>query len=120
MNCPSRTDNLDGHDGWNQNPNPLEGTPREDFKRTNSRILRRLDPAGPSDDHGEPRDGENASAVSAASLAELHVMPGVLYAQEPDFTPSSPARSASFLQKARKWMKIYSQFIGPGFMVGYL
>lgn len=131
MNCPSRTDNMDGHDAWNQNPNPLEGTTREDFNRTNSRILRRLDPAGPSDDHAmheareaEPRDGKNASwmgvettASQVNSLAELHVMRGVQYTQEPDFTPSSPARSASFLQKAQRWMKIYGQFIGPGFMI---
>jgi hypothetical protein len=116
---------MDGHDGWNQNPNPLEGTTREDLNRTNSRILRRIDPAGPSDDHAthEAREGEprvETVAPRVDSLAELHVMPAVLYTQEPDFTPSSPARNASFLQKAQKWMKIYGQFIGPGFMVGHL
>jgi hypothetical protein len=45
MNCFSHRDNLDCHDGWIQNSNPLEGATREDFNgRTNSRILRRLDP----------------------------------------------------------------------------
>jgi hypothetical protein len=108
----------------------LEGTTREDFNRTNSRILRRLDPADPSDDHAmhEPReeescDGENASRMGVApvdSPAELHVVRGARSTQQADFTPISPAHSVSFLQKALKWIKIYGRFIGPGFMVGNL
>jgi hypothetical protein len=101
----------------------LEGTARGDFNRTNSRILHRLDPADPSDDHAmhearaeESRDGENASGMGEAAplLAELHVIRGT------DFTPIPPAHSASFLQKVLKWIKIYGRFIGPGFMVGNL
>jgi len=100
----------------------LEGTTREDFNRTNSRILRTLDPADPSDDHAmheapeeESRDGENASGMGEAAplLGELHVIRGA------DCTPI-PAHSASFLQKVLKWIKIYGRFIGPGFMVGNL
>jgi hypothetical protein len=105
----------------------LEGTTRDDFNRTNSRILRRLDPADPSDDHAmhepreeESRDGENAAGMGVDSLADLHVTRGVRSTQEADFTPNSPAHSASFLQKALKWIKIYGRFIGPGFMVGNL
>ncbi|KAL5349602.1 NRAMP-like transporter smf-3 [Pseudogymnoascus australis] len=45
MNCPSRTENTDGRECWNQNPNALEGTTREDFNgRTNARLLRQLSP----------------------------------------------------------------------------
>jgi hypothetical protein len=101
----------------------LEGTIQENFNRTNSRILRNLDPADRSDDHAmhearaeESRDGENVTRMGEAAplLAELHVIRGA------GCTPISPAHSASFLQKALKWIKIYGRFIGPGFMVGNL
>jgi hypothetical protein len=112
----------------------LKGTIREDFNRTNSRILRRLDPADPSDDHAmheareeESREGENASGIGVERaappvdcLAELHVIHSVRSTQQADFTPISPAHSANFLQKALKWIKIYGRFIGPGFMVDSL
>jgi hypothetical protein len=113
------------------NLNPLESTTREHFNRTNSRILRTLDPTDPSDDHAmhepreeESRDGENASwmgvetaASPAESLTELLVTRGARSTQQADCTPISPAHNASFLQKALKWIKIYGRFIGPGFMV---
>jgi hypothetical protein len=107
---------------------------RENFNGTNPRILRRLDPADPSDDYAmlepreeESRDGENASwrgvetaASPVESLAELLEIRGARSTQQADFTPIPPAHSANFLQKALKWIKIYGRFIGPGFMVGNL
>jgi hypothetical protein len=109
----------------------LEGTTREDFNQTNSRILRILDPAHPSDDHAmheareeESRDRENASEMGVETAAlpvdPLHVIRDTRSTQQADFTPISPAHSASFFQKALKWIKIYGRFIGPGFMVGNL
>ena len=45
MNCPSRTDDTDGREGWNQSPNLLAGTTRADFNgRTNATARRSLDP----------------------------------------------------------------------------
>lgn len=107
----------------------LEGTTGEDFNQTNSRILRRSNPADASDDHAmheareeESRDGENASGMgeSAPLLAELHVIRSPTSTQQAGFIPISSAHSVSFLQKALKWIKIYGRFIGPGFMVGNL
>ncbi|KAL5346759.1 NRAMP-like transporter smf-3 [Pseudogymnoascus australis] len=51
MNCPSRTDDTDGREGWNQSPNLLAGTTRADFNgRTNATARRSLDPGIPGDD----------------------------------------------------------------------
>lgn len=98
----------------------LEGITQEDLNKINSRILRRLNPAGPSDDHAmheanmeESRNRENTSRTTgetAPLLGELHVT------RDADIATGSP----SFLQKVLKWIKIYGRFIGPGFMVGKL
>ena len=51
MNCPSRTDDTDGREGWNQSPNLLAGTTRADFNgRTNATARRSLDPDVPGED----------------------------------------------------------------------
>ena len=51
MNCPSRTDDTDGREGWNQSPNLLAGTTRADFNgRTNATARRTLDPDVPGED----------------------------------------------------------------------
>ena len=65
----------------------------------------------------ESRDGENASWMGVETAALPVVIRGARSTQQADFTPISPAHSASFLQKALKWIKIYGRFIGPGFMV---
>jgi metal iron transporter len=104
MNCPSGTDNQDS-----QNFNG----------RTNSPILSTLDPAAGRNHEAEWMGVETALEADSHSLTELQGRRSLLHTdtQEPDFTSSSPARPSSFLQKARKWIKNYSQFIGPGFMV---
>src|SRR5690348_15564727 len=88
MNCPSRTDDTDGREGWNQSPNLLAGTTREDFNgRTNATARRSLDPDALGDDVAiarldldlppplaEKKGGEKVSVVADAVEGEGHVI----------------------------------------------
>lgn len=121
MNCPSRTDDVDGREGWNQSPNLLAGTTREDFNgRANTIFRRRIDPDGPSNevpldqlsDVNPPSKNGQANATvrteerASGSLAD------------PSPPQSSSGNPATFLfHQVRKVAVKYCKFIGPGFMV---
>lgn len=132
MNCPSRTDNVDGREGWNQNPNVLEGTTREDFNdRTNARLLRRLSP----DELTEEVQVDKGPDAPPSKKAPAATVGGVGRALPPDAqsdsnvvtttynTPHHPYGSgggpqgSSRFQKIKQTLRIYGGFIGPGFMV---
>jgi hypothetical protein len=130
MNCPSRTDNPNGREGWNQSPNLHSGSTREDFNgMANTRVLRRIGPGEPvlinSDD--EVSDAQKSRKISAAAVRIATVStsqkvdgdygnPGVLHCDD-----SSGNRKhfclPSFLSKIRKVLLTFGKFVGPGFMV---
>lgn len=130
MNCPSRTDNTDGREGWNQNPNALEGATREDLNgRTNARLLRRLSPDGLTDEVS-PDEGPDAPTTKKTPMEAVEGVGGV--STDDQFasnvvtttsnTPHNPYSSGggsqgSRFQKIKQTLEIYGGFIGPGFMV---
>jgi metal iron transporter len=131
MNCPSRTDNPDGREGWNQSPNKLSGTTREDFNGiANTRILRRIEPSNPAlvvsnedevSDAQRPRKASATTtgifgAVSTNSTAD-HVNSGTMGTQRPKDSRNCSFGISDFIPKARKLLVTFSKFIGPGFMV---
>ena len=131
MNCPSRTDDTDGRDGWNQNPNLLSGTTREDFNgMANTRILRRIASNDPvllvSND--EVQDAQRPRKNSAAtvriartltnqSLPRDHVNGITSNRDDSHAGTSYSSGAANFFAKARRVLVKFSKFIGPGFMV---
>lgn len=130
MNCPSRTDNPNGREGWNQNPNLHSGTTREDFNgMANTRVLRRMERGEPalmnSDD--EVPDAQGHRKLSAAAVNVVRTVTcqsGEDDRANPRIVPcddsnnlKSPFSLLSFLSKARKVLVTYGKFIGPGFMV---
>lgn len=132
MNCPSRTDNVDGREGWNQNPNDLAGTTREDFNGiANSRTLRRIEPDDPilgvpdhQDSGVRPRRGRDNSAATvklARTLTSQNPDPQHVTMSSsmggPNDNPGTATGSLSFFQKARKVLATFAKFVGPGFMV---
>ena len=131
MNCPSRTDNTDGREGWNQSPNLLSATTREDFNgMANTRILRRIESNDPvllvSDDlvpdAQRPRKNSVATvrlakALTSQSLREGHVGSIPSGCDDPKDQTKCPPQLAKFLTKARDVLVTFSKFIGPGFMV---
>ena len=133
MNYPSRTDNPNGREGWNQNPNLHSGTTREDFNgMANTRVLRRIEPGDSvlinSDDEvfdaQRPRKNSGAAVrvvptSDNQSAIEDHVNPGTLHC---DGSNDNRKRSSlpSFFSKSRKVLATFVRFIGPGFMVRIL
>jgi hypothetical protein len=128
MNCPSRTDDVDGREGWNQNPNLLSGTTREDFNgRTNARMLRRLDPDGLNDDSAishdpdaqppSDREANRSKLVDIKQPSIGHVSQSPHNFEGPDFPSGPPRRLTTFYQKTLRILVTFGQFVGPGFMV---
>ena len=75
MNCPSRTDNPNGREGWNQSPNLHSGTTREDFNgMANARVLRRIEP-------GEPVSNNPDDEISDAQRPQKNAAPTVKIAR---------------------------------------
>ncbi|KFY90935.1 hypothetical protein V498_05753 [Pseudogymnoascus sp. VKM F-4517 (FW-2822)] len=133
MNCPSRTDDTDGREGWNQSPNLLAGTTRADFNgRTNATARRSLDPDVPGEDvpiaqsHIDtppPLDkggmGEKGPVVGEKGDVTNHVTTG-----GDDGGGGGGGGGGWGLDRRQKlyekigrvFMK-YASFIGPGFMI---
>lgn len=131
MNCPSRTDDTDGREGWNQSPNLLAGTTRADFNgRTNATARRSLDPGIPGDDipiaqthvdmppPGKGGVGEKGLPVGEKGDVMGHVTTtgggGGGGGGEGGWGVS---KRQKFYEKAMRVFMKYSSFIGPGFMV---
>lgn len=128
MNCPSRTDDTDGREGWNQSPNLLAGTTREDFNgRTNSTARRTLDLDGLDDDATRTQDHIDTpppeEVLAEVKLVKSHVSPVVSLAGDGGAGGGGGGGglrglgSQAFWQKARKFVVTFASFIGPGFMV---
>ena len=121
MNCPSRTDNVDGREGWNQNPNLLSGTSREVFNgRTNARLLRRIDPDGPSKEVAmcqlpDLDPSSKNSKTNVTGRAETRARESLVDPARPQNTSARPP--AFLFQMIKKVAVTYCKFIGPGFMV---
>lgn len=137
MNCPSRTDNVDGRVDWNQNPNLHAGTTREDFNgRANARVLERL---SVQDGIGEPPVPERIEAQPNGDMAistigvEVVASPGSSRRHANTSTPIDPTNilhssghtgdryqpgnTFNIFRKIRDVFITYSKFVGPGFMV---
>jgi len=138
MNCPSRTDEIDEHDGWNQNPPSLSGdlTTRSDLNGiSNLRLQRdRL----PIDDNvldielnkemddplglhsvKRPVSVPSNTLVDAAGSVEKHgqsVEVGGGPSRRSSGEPNKPAGS-TWTRKFGQALIKFSKFIGPGFMV---
>jgi metal iron transporter len=130
MNCPSRTDNPSGREGWNQSPNLHSGTTREDFNGiANTRVLRRADPGEPvltkSDEEVPDPQGPRKNSVATVKIARTsimqsgdndHVNLSTLHCED-----SSDNKKGSclppFFSKVRKVLVTFAKFVGPGFMV---
>lgn len=131
MNCPSRTDNTDGRDGWNQSPNLLSATTREDFNgMANTRILRRIESNDPAlfvsndevPDAQRPRKNSVATVrlartFTSQSLPWGHVDIVPSRCDDPNDQTKCPPKLAKFFLKARNVLVTFGKFVGPGFMV---
>jgi len=130
MNCPSRTDNPSGREGWNQSPNLHSGTTREDFNgMANARVLRRIEPSEPpqikSDNEvPDPQKPRKHSAATVRIARTLTSQSGddddvnTRNVQRDDSSNNKkPFSSALFFSKARKVLVTFGKFVGPGFMV---
>jgi hypothetical protein len=121
MNCPSRTDDTDGREGWNQSPNLLAGTTREDFNgRTNATVRRRSDPDGLPDDVTSTQDSTDTPPpkMLVPNLKQLNGHVSDLGAADAEGGGGSGGHGmSSFLHKAKKIFITFGSFVGPGFMV---
>ncbi|KFX95049.1 hypothetical protein O988_05993 [Pseudogymnoascus sp. VKM F-3808] len=134
MNCPSRTDDTDGREGWNQSPNLLAGTTRADFNgRTNATARRSLDPDVPGEDvpiaqshiDTPPPEkggaGEKGPVVGEKGDPTGHVMTGGGDGGGGEGGGSGGEggiqKRKRFYEKAGRMFMKYASFIGPGFMI---
>lgn len=138
MNYPERTDDQDGREGWNQNPNAFAGSSREDFNgKANDRILRRSDNDGPIEispsdqnpDSPQPRNRNRKSSVATVMVArtltsqsqspsQRHVTNsagGIVMGS--GGTNHGSEEEDGFFAKARNILVTFGKFVGPGFMV---
>lgn len=122
MNCPSRTDNVDGREGWNQSPNLLSGASRQDFNgRTNTRLLRILDPDGPGKEvpMNQLHELDPSGEKSKTDSTEGSETKAGEFLVDPAHSQNTSTRTPLFLfQFVKKVVVTYGKFIGPGFMVG--
>lgn len=130
MNCPSRPDNSNGREGWNQSPNQHSGTTREDFNgMANARVLRRIETHNPVSlkSNDEVPDSERQRKNSAAtikltmtqasqSVEKGDVKSNIFHCDGPN-DEKSGSRPSSFFSKARNLLMTFGKFVGPGFMV---
>ena len=136
MNCPSRTDDTDGREGWNQSPNLLAGTTRADFNgRTNATARRSLDPDVPGEDVPIAQSlvdtppppekggmGEKGPVVGEKGDLMGHVMTGGGDGGGGGSGGGGGGgggirKRKMFYEKAGRMFMKYASFIGPGFMV---
>lgn len=137
MNCPSRTDDTDGREGWNQSPNLLAGTTRADFNgRTNATARRSLDTDVPGEDIPIAQSlvdappppekgglGEKGPVVGEKGDLMGHVMTGGGDGGGGGGGGSGGGggggirKRKMFYEKAGRMFMKYASFIGPGFMV---
>lgn len=131
MNCPSRTDNLDGREGWNQNPNHLSNTTRQDLNGiANSRILRRSDADEPVEEAANmqspdtsrrrkiyPLASKLARAMTSRSLPQEHVTTTSFVVDDSGNGPNGSDGEPGFPHRVRKIIMTFGKFVGPGFMV---
>jgi metal iron transporter len=130
MNYPSRTDNPNAREGWNQSPNLHSGTTREDFNgMANTRVLRRIEPGEPvlkpSDDEvsdaQRPRKNSTQTiriAITSAGhkVEEDLVNPDALHCDGSSGNGDHFCLPSLF-SKTRKVLVTFGKFVGPGFMV---
>ena len=135
MNCPSRTDELPEHDGYNQSPRSLAGdlTTRSDLNGiTNLRLQRdQLPPDGMTQDEKKSRipveravreevEGRESSihnrgpGLSEKKAPSLHIVPS---GGPCDPQPILWYDPQVFSSRAKQILFKFSKFIGPGFMV---
>jgi metal iron transporter len=131
MNCPSRTDNTDGRDGWNQSPNLLSGTTREDFNgMANARMLRRIESSDPelvisnteAPDAQRPRKNSTATIMMARTLTSQslragHVNNEAHNGDDSNGNPNGSFWAPNFLTRVKDVVVKFGKFVGPGFMV---
>jgi metal iron transporter len=130
MNCPSRPDNSNGREGWNQNPNLLSGTTREDFNgMANARVLRRIETNDPVSlksndevpDAQRPRKNSAATrrldtTLTSQSVEKKQVKFNIFRCHGPSGETSGSCLP-SFFSNSRKVLVTFGKFVGPGFMV---
>jgi metal iron transporter len=143
MNCPSRTDETMGHDGWNQSPPSLAAdlTTRQDLngiansrsQRDSTRIPDALgnvhEAAAGLDPDQNPPLGPTGSTTAVPSSSKNPALVAVKHEQMRSHagSPSNPGSDEKkkkmkkgFTNVVRRIGKIltkFSKFIGPGFMV---
>ena len=129
MNCPSRTDDTDGREGWNQSPNLLAGATRADFNgRTNATARRTLDPDVLGEDvliaqcnvDTPPPPPEKRGVVPAVigkPGEDSHVTTGGWRDDGSGGKGKGGSGRLRFYKKAGKVFMKFASFIGPGFMV---
>ena len=124
MNCPSRTDELLDHPGWNQSPPFLNAdlTTRNDFNGIiNAREQRdhRLDQEGTEEDKPTQRVEPNDSSGEGArgQLPKSHGSYGLTPSPSGHAVTTSPARMNRAFTRAKEVLFKYAQFVGPGFLI---
>jgi metal iron transporter len=110
MNYPSRSDDIEGHPDWNQNPQALnaDATTRADLDgivNLRAQQQHRSDLDRPDDDRivpnlnsSEPPNTKSKESSSSHSIAAT--------------PPTKP-----FLRQVRDVLVRYAQFVGPGFLI---
>jgi metal iron transporter len=133
MNCPLRSDDGDGRQGWNQNPNSMDGTTRQDLNgMANTRVLRRIESHDPTLDEPDDevlraqRRRRNSTATirvartltSQAVSETCHVTHTSLEVhKQPNSSPNKCKAFSKYIKKTRKVVTTFGKFVGPGFMV---
>lgn len=120
MNCPHRPDNGNGREGWNQSPNLLSGTTREDFNgKANTRVLRGVESTNSASlkstdevPHVQrPPQSSDRSTLTGPN-AEKRPVKSKFFGRH-----NSRDDTCGFISKTRKFMVTLGKFVGPGFMV---
>ena len=126
MNCPSRTDNIEAHPDWNQNPHGLSSdlTTRADLNGIVN--LREQMTTGSSLDNNEledvrvvPVDNPEPNSIVAKSPADVKVdpLPPAAIQREPPLRFQSFRSPRAFANKAVVTLQKYAKFVGPGFLI---
>lgn len=138
MNCPSRPDNIEGHPGWNQNPQDLSSdlTTRADLNGiVNLREQRENDSSLANDQQEQINviPADNTESPSAGLKLPPNVKVDPMKHESTHTTTETPATSAIQPHPARPFAKSgkpilvlnkvvttlqkYLKFVGPGFLI---
>ena len=126
MNCPSRTDDNDGREGWNQSPNLFAAdiTTKEDFNgRTNDIAHGSADADGVIEDASSLRRNIEVPPKlpnSATKQLDGHVTIAAAGGEGGGRSGDARSDKPSILKRAKKFAVTYGSFIGPGFMVRFV